>query len=130
MTTDYDMKNIILLKDDVAFFSKTDYGNNKKFNIPGAIVCRLAGIAGCLMFAASKQLMPHDAQLLKCTNRPVSSVVKHTLSMREVWGSIPWPVKSAQCRQRHATVAKFLRSCVAPALSRVDGSRYSLQAST
>ena len=56
----------------------------------------------------------------------VSSVVKRTLSVREVWGSIPGPVKSAQCRQRLATAATFLRSCVAQALSRGDGPRNSL----
>ena len=28
----------------------------------------------------------------------VSSVVKRTLSVREVWGSISGPVKSTQCR--------------------------------
>ena len=33
-------------------------------------------------------------------NRPVSPVVKHTLSVREVWSSITGPVKSAQCRHR------------------------------
>ena len=59
----------------------------------------------------------------------VSSVAKRTLSVREVWGSIPGPVKSAQCRQRLATVATLLRSCVAQALSRGDGSRNSLHAS-
>ena len=59
----------------------------------------------------------------------VSSVAKRTLSVREVLGSIPGPVKSAQCRQRLATVAAFLRSCVAQALSRGDGPRNSLHAS-
>ena len=48
-----------------------------------------------------------------CTHQPVSSVVKHTLYVGEVWGSISEPVKSAQCRQRFATAASFLRSCVA-----------------
>ena len=59
----------------------------------------------------------------------VSSVAKRRLSVREVWGSILGPVKSAQCRQRLATVATFLRSCVAQALSRGDGPRNSLHAS-
>ena len=49
--------------------------------------------------------------------------------MREVWGSIPGPVKSTQCRQRLATAATFLRSCVAQALSRGDMPRHSLHAS-
>ena len=62
-------------------------------------------------------------------NSAVSSVAKRTLLVREVWGSIPGPVKSAQCRQRLATVATFLRSCVAQALSRGDGPRNSLHAS-
>ena len=59
----------------------------------------------------------------------VSSVAKRTLSVREVWGSIPGPVKSTQCRQRLATVATFLRSCVAQTLSRGDGPYNSLHAS-
>ena len=68
--------------------------------------------------------------VLYAFNSPaVSSVAKRTLSVREVWGSIPGPVKSAQCRQRLATVATFLRSCVAQALSRGDGPRNSLHAS-
>ena len=58
-----------------------------------------------------------------------TTVAKRTLSVREVWGSIPGPVKSTQCRQRFATVATFLRSCVAQALSRGDGPRNSLHAS-
>ena len=58
-----------------------------------------------------------------------NSVAKRTLSVREVWGSIPGPVKSTQCRQRLATVATFLRSCGAQALSRGDGPRNSLHAS-
>ena len=67
---------------------------------------------------------------IKATSSPaVSSVAKRTLSVREVWGSIPGPVKSSQCRQRLATVATILRSCVAQALSRGDGPRNSLQAS-
>ena len=61
--------------------------------------------------------------------RPVSSVGKRTLSVREVWGSIPGSVKSAQCRQQLAIVATLLRSCVAQALSRGDGPRHSLHAS-
>ena len=59
----------------------------------------------------------------------VSSVAKRTRSVRKVWGLIPGPVKSTQCRQRLATVATFLRSCVAQALSRGDGPRNSLHAS-
>ena len=59
----------------------------------------------------------------------VSSVAKRTLSLREVRGSIPRPVKLTQCRQRLATAATFFRSCVARALSRGDGPRNSLHAS-
>ena len=59
----------------------------------------------------------------------VSSVAKRTLSVREVWGSIPWTVKSTQCRQRLATVAMFVRSCVVQALSRGEAPRNSLHAS-
>ena len=53
----------------------------------------------------------------------LSSVAKRTLSVWEVCGSIPGLVKSAQCRQQLAIVSMFLRSCVAQALSRVDGPR-------
>ena len=60
--------------------------------------------------------------------KAVSSVAKRTLSVREVWGSISGSVKSTQCRQRLATVATILRSCVAQALSRRDGPRNSLHA--
>ena len=66
---------------------------------------------------------------LKFLTPAVSSVAKRTLSVREVWGSTPGPVESTQCRQRLATVATFLRSCVAQALSRGDGPRNSLHAS-
>ena len=58
----------------------------------------------------------------------VSSVAKRTLSVREVWGSIPGPAKSVQCRQRLATAVTFLRRCIAQALSRGDGPRHSLHA--
>ena len=61
--------------------------------------------------------------------RPVSSVAKRALSVQEVWGLNPGPVKSAQCRPRLATVATFLRNCVAQALSCGDGPRNSLHAS-
>ena len=61
-------------------------------------------------------------------HRPVSSVAKRTLSVRTMWGSIPGSVKSAQRRQRLTTVATFVRSCVAQALSRGDGPRHSLHA--
>ena len=67
---------------------------------------------------------------LNISGKPaVSSVAKRTLSVREVRGSIPGPVNSAQCRQRLATVATLLRSCVAQALSRGGGPRHSLHAS-
>ena len=39
--------------------------------------------------------------------RPVSSVAKHTLSIGKVWGSIPGPVKSAQCCQRSPPLRRF-----------------------
>ena len=55
--------------------------------------------------------------------------LKRTLSVQEVWGSIPGPVKSTQCRQWLATVGTFLQSCVAQALSWGDGPRNSLHAS-
>ena len=61
--------------------------------------------------------------------RTVSSVAKRTLLVREVWGSILRLVKSTQCRQRLTTIATFLWSCVAQALSRRDGPRNLLHAS-
>ena len=62
-------------------------------------------------------------------HRPASSVAKRTLSVREVWGSIPRLVKLAQRRQWLAITATFLRSCVAQALSCGNESRHSLHAS-
>ena len=62
--------------------------------------------------------------------RPLSSVAKRTLSVRDVWGSIPGLIKSSQCRQELSTVATFVRSCVAQALSHGDGPCHSLHAST
>ena len=54
---------------------------------------------------------------VKRLHQPVSSVVKRTLSMREVWGSISGPVKSALCCQWLANVETLLRSCVVWVLS-------------
>ena len=59
--------------------------------------------------------------LQACNNRKKRLVQLTSLSMREVWGSISGPVTSAQCRQRLATAATFLLSCVALALNRGDG---------
>ena len=63
-------------------------------------------------------------------NRSVSSVAKRTLLVREVWGSVPRPVKSDTVTPtaRH----QFLRSCVVQALNRGDGSatRYTLRHNT
>ena len=68
----------------------------------------------------------------KTGHGPVSSVVQHTLSVREVWGSIPRLVELAQCRQRLATVATFLWSCVGQALNREDdpATRYTFRRNT
>ena len=44
-------------------------------------------------------------------------------------GAVGHGFKFRVCRQRLATVAMFLRSCVAQVLSRGDGSRHSLHAS-
>ena len=49
--------------------------------------------------------------------------------MREDWGSILGQIKLAQCRQRLATAATFLRRCVDQVLSCGDGSLHSLHAS-
>ena len=56
----------------------------------------------CLMY-----LLCYDFDNKKVAAPAVSSVAKRTISVREVWGSIPGPVKSTQCRQRLATVATF-----------------------
>ena len=47
----------------------------------------------------------------------VSSVFEGTPSVQKIWGSIPEPVKSVQCRERLATAVTLLRSCVAQALN-------------
>ena len=60
--------------------------------------------------------------------RPVSSVVSTWLLEPKVWGSIPEPVKSAQCRQQLSTAATFLHNGVAQALSRGNGPRHSSHA--
>ena len=82
----------------------------------------------------NEQCIPTETSLYylnMCQLKPaVSSVAKRTLSVREVWGSDPGPIKSAQCRQRLATAATFLRNCVSQALSRGDGPCNSLHALT
>ena len=60
---------------------------------------------------------------------PISSVAKPVLSVREVWGSIPGPIKLSESCQRLAIVATFVRSRVAQTLSRGDGLRHWLHAS-
>ena len=45
------------------------------------------------------------------TNWPVSSVVKTLLSVQEVWGSNPGPVKPDTVCQWLATAAAFLGKC-------------------
>ena len=84
--------------------------------------------------SAIRPLQTFQNKVLKIINKStwkpaVSSVAKRRLSEREVWGSILGPVKSAQCRRRLATVAAFLRSCVAQALRGGGGPRNSLHAS-
>ena len=66
----------------------------------------------------------------KLTGRLAQLLSARYLSVREVWASIPRPVKSTQCRQRLATATTFLRSCVAQALSHGNGPRHLLYAST
>ena len=55
--------------------------------------------------------------------------ISASLSVQEVWASIPGPVKSDTVSQRVTIDATFLRSCVVLALSCEDGSRHSLHAS-
>ena len=85
----------------------------------------LQDLPACLKCHTNKMIL---LQTCVALYRPVSTVAKRTLSVRDVWPSIPGPIKSALCRQRLATVATFVRSCVAQALSRGDGLRHSLHA--
>ena len=57
-----------------------------------------------------------------------AQLLNTSLSVRDVLSSIPGSEKSTQCHQRLSTVATFLQSCVALALSRGDGRRDSLHA--
>ena len=94
-------------------------------------------LARFLLFSFKVQLLfmwsetfAHDCNIVTdCDEPAVNSVANRTLSVREVWGSIPGPVKSAQCCQRLATAATFLRSCAVQALSCGDRPRYLLHAS-
>ena len=67
-----------------------------------------------------------------CFCRSVISVVKHTLSVREVWGSTTGQVESAQCRQWFYTATTFLGSCVArrKASEMSPAARYTLRRNT
>ena len=60
---------------------------------------------------------------------PVSVVIEDRCQRGRSRVRFPRSVKSEQFRQRLATVATFLRSCVASSLSCGDGSRHSLHAS-
>ena len=59
-------------------------------------------------------------------NRPVSSVVKTSLSLREIWGSIPGPVKSDIMARHRCNVSSEL---CCPGLSAEKGpsTRYTLR---
>ena len=85
----------------------------------------LQDLPACLKCQTKKMILLQTCVAL-C--RPISSVAKPTLSVREVWGSIAGSAKSSQCRQRLATVATFVRSFVAQALRREGGLRHSLHA--
>ena len=56
-------------------------------------------------------------------------MVKDIAKKREEWGLIPGRVESTKGRQRLATAAIFLRSCVAKVLSEGEEPRHSLHAS-
>ena len=62
------------------------------------------------------------------TNQSViTQLLKMSLTMRKIWGSIPRPVESAShCSQRLAIAATCLQSFVAQALNRGVGPRHSL----
>ena len=77
----------------------------------------------------SKQLIEAKIKKKTIESPAVSSVAKCTLSVRQVWGLIFGLVKLTQCCQQLATVATFLGSCVAQALSRGDWPWNSLHAS-
>ena len=59
-------------------------------------------------------------------NQPIAQLLSAYAIGAGGLSSNPGSVKSAQCRQRLATAAMFLRSCVAQALSHGDGPRHSL----
>ena len=86
----------------------------------------LQDLAACLKCQTSEMFLLQTCVAL-C--RPISSVAKPSLSVREIWASIPGSVKPSQRHQRLATVATLVRSCVAQALRRGDRPRHSLHAS-
>ena len=86
----------------------------------------LQDLRACLKCRTSNMFLLHTCKALYW---PISSVAKPTLSAREVWASIPGPIRSSESRQRLAIVATFVRNCVTQALSRGDGPRHSLHAS-
>ena len=67
----------------------------------------------------------HIKALKKESHERIGVVVKTSVLPWEVWGLIPGPVNRTQSRQRLATAAMFVRSCVDQALSRGDGPRHS-----
>ena len=77
---------------------------------------------------ARVSLIAINPEMLLTVTDPVGLVVEDIASSTGVWGSIPRPDRNGHCRQRLATAAKFLRSCVAEALSFGDVPRYSLHA--
>ena len=56
-------------------------------------------------------------------------LLKHLYRCGRSGVQIPGRLEQTQCRQRLATAATFLRSCVAEVLSHEDGLRYSLHSS-
>ena len=81
----------------------------------------LQDLPACLKCQTSKMILLQTCVAL-C--RPISSVAKPTLSVQGVWVRMP----GRPNRHRLATVATFVRSCVAQALRRGGGIRHSLHA--
>ena len=69
-------------------------------------------------------------QTCKALYWSIGSVAKPTLSVREVWGSIPGPIKSSESRQRLAIVATFVWSYVAQTRRWAPATRYTLRCIT
>ena len=86
-----------------------------------------------LRFEPSTQTAQHPTAVITSRQLRSSALVlfRRTIGIgghEEWWIRFPGRLNRTQCRQRLATAAMFLRSCVAQTLSRGDGPRHSLHA--